>query len=105
MVSYKDSKICGIGASISTSHLVNEFQISDFLDFIYDDDVKKIRKFSPHFAIEVKPLTSLLEINPDVVIILAWQHINRLVERLNEVGYVGLLVVPLPEFKIYHLGG
>jgi len=103
LVSNKNSKICGIGASISTSHLINEFQISGFLRFIYDDDIRKTGKFSPFYGIEVKSLSTLLEFDPNVVVILAWQHTNKLMNRLIEIGYRGLLVVPLPEFRIYYL--
>ena len=101
--SYKNHKVVGVGASISTSYLLNEFEIYNSIFKLYDDDVNKIGKYSPFYGIKVDSLNGLKKENPDLVIILAWQHVNKLIDRLREINYSGLVVVPLPEFRIYYL--
>ena len=101
--SYKNHKVVGVGASISTSYLLNEFEIFNSILKLYDDDVNKIGKYSPFYGIKVDSLNGLKKENPDLVIILAWQHVNKLIDRLREINYSGLILVPLPEFRIYYL--
>jgi SAM-dependent methyltransferase len=90
----------GIGASISTSYLVNEFGIADNLSFLVDDDKMKIGKFSPHYAIEVVSFDSLKVKENENAIILAWQHTNVLLRRLKENGFTGNVLIPLPRPRI-----
>jgi len=104
LISSDSSRLVGgVGASISTSHLINEFEISDKIKILFDDDTNKIGKFSPLYGIPVHDLERLNETNPEILIILAWQHSNKLLERLKTLKYNGLVVIPLPYFKVFHL--
>jgi SAM-dependent methyltransferase len=91
-----DQAHLGIGASISTSYLINEFGIANNLSFLVDDDKMKIGKFSPHHAIQVISFDSLKVRESQNAIILAWQHTNVLLRRLRENGFKGSVLVPLP---------
>lgn len=95
--------VCGVGASISTSHLINEFEVADKIKMLFDDDPNKIGKYSPFYGIPVHNLGSLAENNPDILIILAWQHSNKLLERLRDLKFKGLVVIPLPYFKVFYV--
>ncbi len=86
----------GIGASISTTHLISEFKLSRWVNELYDDDVRKTGRFSPGLGLEVFPLTELTNSKTDCVIILAWQHTDKIVSRLKSIGFHGRVVVPLP---------
>jgi len=104
LISSGSSRLVGaVGASISTSHLMNEFEIADKIKVLFDDDPNKIGKYSPFYGIPVHNLERLGEINPEILVILAWQHTIKLLERLRDLKYNGLLVIPLPHFKVFYL--
>jgi SAM-dependent methyltransferase len=91
-----DSGAVGIGASISTTHLLSQFGIGNRVSRLFDDDPRKIGRFSPGFGIEVSDLGTLGLAEQDRAFILSWQHTDALLRRVYEVGYRGQVVVPLP---------
>jgi hypothetical protein len=94
--------IYGIGASISTSYLSNYFEINEFITELYDDDVNKIGKFSPGVGKKVFSINDLSNHSECLAIILAWQHTNLILERLNQVGFKGEIFIPLPYPRFIH---
>jgi hypothetical protein len=92
----KYDSIYGIGASISTTYLCNQFNLSDKIDKLFDDDVNKIGRFSPGSGLQVNALKDLPTGNSSLAIILAWQHSEKLLSRLKEVGFSGKVLTPLP---------
>ena len=94
--------IYGIGASISTSYLLNYLEISEYITELYDDDVNKIGKFSPGVGKKVFSIDDLPNHSECLAIILAWQHTNLILERLNQVGFKGEIFIPLPYPRFIH---
>jgi hypothetical protein len=94
--SFHSVPIYGIGASISTSYLLNYFEISDRITALYDDDTNKIGKFSPGIGKKVFRINDLPNHSDCLVIILAWQHTNKILARLKEVNFIGKILIPLP---------
>jgi hypothetical protein len=92
----KCDSIYGIGASISTTYLCNQFGLSDKIDKLFDDDVNKIGRFSPGSGIQVNALKDIPSGNSSLAIILAWQHSEKLLSRLKEEGFSGKVLIPLP---------
>jgi len=90
----------GIGASISTSYLTVHYQISEYVSKLFDDDPKKIGRYSPASGIEVSALANLVSAGMDCVVILAWQHTEKLLNRLKEEGFKGRILIPLPSFRV-----
>jgi SAM-dependent methyltransferase len=90
------SPIYGIGASISTSYLLNYFELDKYIKELYDDDSNKIGKFSPGIGKHVSSINDLPNHSDSLAIILAWQHTNRILERLKQVGFTGKIFAPLP---------
>jgi len=88
--------VYGVGASISTTQLCNQFDISKKIEYIFDDDINKIGKHAPGSGIEVKSLSELTNYSDSFLIILAWQHTNRIINRLKEVKFRGKVLIPLP---------
>ena len=86
----------GVGASISTTYLCNQFGISSRISGLYDDDKNKIGKFAPASGIEVHPLSTLPSGDDSLTIILAWQHTEKLISRLKEIHFAGRILLPLP---------
>lgn len=94
------SNLCGVGASTSTTYLINYFKLENVVSQLLDDDLSKIGKFSPSNSIIVNSLDSAVHWNSKPIIILAWQHSAKIIERLTEIGFRGKVILPLPSFKI-----
>lgn len=92
--------IYGIGASISTTHLINQFKLASIITNILDDDPSKHGKFAPGTGLQVLPLNHLASDKQDLVIVLAWQHTNKILKRLIELNYSGKILIPLPNPQI-----
>ena len=99
-----DSVVAGVGASISTTHLLHQFGIGSRVTRLFDDDANKIGRFSPGFGIEVSPLKDLGRAQSQSSILLAWQHSGVLLDRMRSVGFTGNVIVPLPHPHVVHLG-
>ena len=99
-----DSVVAGVGASISTTHLLHQFGIGSRVTRLFDDDANKIGRFSPGFGIEVSPLKDLGRGQSQSAILLAWQHSRVLLDRMRSVGFTGNVIVPLPHAHVVYLG-
>jgi hypothetical protein len=100
---FNNKRIYGVGASISTTHLCNQLQLSNLVKYIYDDDLNKIGKYSPGSGIEVKALSDLPTNDDSLLIIFAWQHSDKLLSRLKEIGFSGQVLLPLPSPKLMYI--
>jgi hypothetical protein len=99
----ENTKWLGIGASISTSYLINYFDIFQYIDCLVDDDRRKCGTYSPKYGIPVKSFDGLNTIENPTAIILAWQHSNLLINRLENSGFKGKIIIPLPHFQVIYL--
>lgn len=97
---YPNEDIIGIGASISSTQLVNYFGIEKRISYLFDDDPRKAGLFSPIAGTPVKRLKEIGGFTGKLAIILAWQHTDGLLRRLNEESFHGLVLIPLPEPRI-----
>lgn len=98
-----EEPIAGIGASISTSYLINQFGLGSRISFLLDDDSSKWGKFSPLYGIPVLPFSNEKITEVRYAIILSWQHTNLLLNRLKANGFIGKVIVPLPHLRIFHM--
>ena len=89
-------RIAGVGASISTTHLLHQFSIGHMVARLFDDDRNKTGRYSPGFGIEVSRLDDLGQGDWGIAVLLAWQHSTKLLSRVRETGYRGKVLVPLP---------
>lgn len=96
----KTKDLYGIGASISTTYLCNQFGLNSMITKIFDDDVKKIGLFAPGTGKCVEALSCLPNTSESVAIILAWQHSEKLIQRLKELKYRGHVILPLPNPRL-----
>jgi hypothetical protein len=90
----------GIGASISTTYLCNQFGLNAKITKLYDDDTNKIGLFAPGTGKFVEALSCLPNTAESGAIILAWQHSEKLIQRLNELKYLGQIILPLPNPRL-----
>jgi hypothetical protein len=94
-------KVAGFGASITCTTLIYHFDIGSYIEFLVDDNVAKQGRFSPGLHLPVMPASSLYDLEPDCVIILAWRYVESIVNKNR--AYLdngGIFIVPVPEFKV-----
>lgn len=91
--------IAGYGAPAKGNTLLNYCQIStDLLPYTVDKNPLKVGKLTPGMHIPVLPVETLLEQQPDVVLILAWNFAEEIIgqqEAYRKRG--GQFIIPLPE--------
>ena len=90
------SRMAGIGASISVTHLMFQLGIGASIDRLFDDDLNKVGRYSPGLGIEVEPIQALSSGKWKTACLLAWQHEQSLLKRLESGGFRGTVVLPLP---------
>jgi SAM-dependent methyltransferase len=95
--------LAGVGASISTTHLMYQFGLKDFISTLFDDDKNKIGRYSPGLGLPVLDLNELFAMNSETVVILAWQHSKVLVQRLIDIKFRGSAVNLMPYFDLIQL--
>ena len=90
----------GVGASISTTYLCNQFGLNNLLTDLFDDDTNKIGLFAPGTRRSVQSLSRIPTSSESVAMILSWQHSEKLIQRLNELNYQGQIILPLPNPRL-----
>ena len=94
-------RVAGYGASTTVTTLIYQFELENKLIYLIDDNPKKQGMFSPGCHLEVKPSSVLYSDRPDIVIILAWQYANPIMQKhVRFMEENGTFVVPLPVLKI-----
>lgn len=97
------SGLIGIGASISTTHLLHQFELGDRFKFLLDDNADKISLFSPGYGLEVRSFKDHTQIfNSEILVTLAWQHSHEINKKAKKYYPDNLLFSILPFFtKVY----
>lgn len=90
-------KIVGFGAAAKGTVLLNYCNIK--LDYIVDGTPYKQGKFVPGVKTPIYPEEHLLEDSPDIVLILAWNFKDEIMDKLKGRGYT--FIVPIPTVQIY----
>ncbi len=94
------SNLAGIGASISTTHLIYQFGLNEFISVLFDDDINKIGRYSPGLGLPVLGLNELSAESFETVVILAWQHSEVLRQRMSDLKFGGSTISIMPRFEI-----
>lgn len=98
-IARKDNKkIFGYGASARSSTMLNYCGIgADQIHEIADQNPLKHGLFSPGSDIPIVSPEKMLQGNPDIIIILAWNFYDEIATTLrNKYGFSGELIKPLP---------
>ena len=95
--------IAGFGAPAKATTLLHHFSLgSNALDFIVDDNPLKQGKLIPGVRIPIVNRDKLKEACPDVLVILAWNFADSIINQLGwyeEMGGRFLVPLPKPLFK------
>ncbi len=98
---YAKNKVIGYGAPAKLTTLAYSLGIEqDMLEYIVDDNPLKQNTYSPGKHIPIKPFTTILQDQPDMIIITAWNFADSIIEKCKSNGYKGKFIVLLPELKI-----
>lgn len=87
------------GAPAKATTLMYAFQLDTFpFEFVAEDAPLKQGTYTPGTHIPVVPAEVIAERSPDVLLVLAWNFADSIIERHPD--FKGTWVVPLPELKI-----
>ncbi|MCH7575743.1 MAG: class I SAM-dependent methyltransferase [Candidatus Marinimicrobia bacterium] len=95
-------RIYGIGAPSRASTLINYTGIDDgIIDCVLEiKGSHKIGKYMPGTIIPVVEESKLFEDQPEYALILSWHIADELIPKLEQKGYKGNYILPLPNPKI-----
>jgi len=80
--------------------LLNYSGIGRFISFATDKSKLKQGRFTPGTFIEVLSDEALIERQPDVCLILAWNFANEITANVRKAGYKGKFIRPLPTLEV-----
>ena len=94
----KGKKIIAYGASARSSTLLNYCQIStESIDLVIDQSNFKHGFFTAGTKIPIKSPEDGMQSNPDVILLLAWNFKEEIIEQLkSRWKWSGELIIPLP---------
>lgn len=94
--------VAGYGAAAKGNTLLNFCRIEQSsLPYIVDKSPLKVGRYTPGTHIPVEPISTLLERQPDFLLILAWNFADEIISQQHEYrrrGGIFLLPVPEPRF-------
>jgi len=95
-------RLAGYGAPAKGNTLLNYYQIGpDLLDFLADLNTLKQNKVSPGMHIPVVAPDRILEVQPDYLLILAWNFADEIIQQQEEFRRRGgKFILPIPEPRI-----
>ena len=93
--------IAGFGASATVTTLIYNFELTPYISFLTDDNEARHGLYSPHSHIPVMPPSSIIDLKPDYVVILAWQYAEPIMKNHNDyLEKGGRFIVPLPKLTV-----
>lgn len=95
-------RIAAYGAPAKGNTLLNYCGIdSALVDFAVDKNPLKVGMLTPGAHIPVRPVSALIEEQPDYVLILAWNFADEIIEQQQEYrSRGGRFIIPIPEPRI-----
>jgi SAM-dependent methyltransferase len=95
------NKIIGYGAPAKATTLMHEFEISSQeIDVIIDDSSWKQGSLTPGKNVPIVGSEQLEKINPDYVLILAWNFAPSIIEKIRRTNDKIKFIVPVPELQV-----
>jgi hypothetical protein len=94
---FASKTVIGFGASARSSTYLNfcGFGAAD-IKAIIDNNAFKQGKYSPGSSIPIVDLHKGIKMDPDLIVILAWNFKDEIVQELRAAGYKGEFMVPFP---------
>ena len=94
--------IAGYGAPAKGNTLLNYCRIgTDLVPYTVDKNPMKVRLYTPGMHIPVLPVSTLLERQPDYVLVLAWNFAEEIMAQQQEYRRRGgRFIIPVPEPRV-----
>lgn len=93
-------KVVAYGASTTATTLLYHFELQNLVSVIYDDNPLKSGLYSPGAHLPVKSSDQIYKDLPDMIVILAWQYAEVIVDKHRKyVEQGGQFLVPLPSLR------
>ena len=94
--------IAGYGAPAKGNTLLNYCRIDTRLvEFTVDKNPLKVGLYTPGMHLPVLPVSTLLERQPDFVLILAWNFASEIIAQQNEYrARGGQFIIPFPAVQV-----
>lgn len=98
----KGQTVVGYGAPAKGNTLLNYCQVStDLLAYTVDKNPMKVGLYTPGMHIPVKPAATLVERQPDYVLILAWNFAEEVMRQQQEYkDRGGRFIIPIPKPRV-----
>lgn len=95
-------RIAVYGASAKSTTLLNYYGIgSETLDFVADRSTVKQGRYTPGTHLPIHAPDKLLELQPDYVLLLAWNFVDEVLDQQMEYRKRGgRFIVPIPELRV-----
>lgn len=98
--------IAGYGAARSGPTLIAQLGLQNCIDYIIDDHLEKFGKFTSGDGIPIFKTDQLLKRMPDYVVVLAWVHSEKIIEKNQEyLAMGGSFIVLCPNTRIVTKNG
>ena len=97
----KNYKIAAYGAARSGQTLISQLGFEGVIEYILDDNPDKVFKYPAGEGLQVLPTEELYKRKPDIVIILAWVHSQRIIKQHEDfIKGGGQFVVVSPDIRV-----
>jgi hypothetical protein len=94
-------KICGFGASVGTTTLIYNFNLTKKINYIFDNEKKRFNLYLPGTSIKVLDPKKIKKIDVDYIIIFAWRYFQLIINRNKRLFTDKIkFILPVPRFKI-----
>lgn len=93
--------IAAFAASAKGNTLINFCKVAHLIDYISDETPEKIGKYSPGTGIPIYGIEKIMQTKPDYILILSWNFKKEIMDKINNLGFEGKFIVPIPEWQVY----
>lgn len=99
--SRQGAKVAGYGAARSGPTLISQLGLTGAIEYILDDHPQKVGKYSPGDGLLIVPTAELYKRMPDYTVILAWVHVDNIINTNREyLERGGRFVVLCPDLRV-----